>query len=344
MEELLSLSLYRTIGHHLLLLLFGLSCLTGSLGVANLLRSGPLWPRCGAVLFGAVSCLFVAGFVWICWFHYQIFHALALELPPAVANMLNQHLADLNQGAAYGLPLYSETAPPRYLLPPWLENEKYYFWFMCFALLALVFHRRSTQHRLRGALALALALQVAILFFWADPFVTPLPKFFGEIAPWIAVSASVGEKLGLFMQLYPKMVFYYNAHYMWFHPPLLFLSYACITITFVASLFMLAGREPAVEKVGYDSAILGFFLLTLGMLLGYPWALKAWGPNWWWDPKICSSIMMWAIYSTYLHTRLFINRPSMWYFSAILGILCFLAMLFTFVSSFFFPGEHSFVS
>ena len=108
-------------------------------------------------------------------------------------------------------------------------------------------------------------------------------------------------------------------------------------------MFMLAGRDLVVEKVGYDFAKLGFFLLTLGMLLGYPWALKAWGPNWWWDPKICSSIMMWAIFSTFLHTRLYVNKPVMWYFSSIMGIICFLAMVFTFVSSFFFPGEHTFV-
>ena len=126
----------------------------------------------------------------------------------------------------------------------------------------------------------------------------------------------MGQRFGLFMQLYPKMIFYYNAEYMWFHPPLLFLSYACITMTFVTSVFMLVRREPAVEIMGYDYAKLGFLMLTLGMLLGYPWALKAWGPNWWWDPKICSSIMMWAIYSTYLHTRLYANKPFMWYFSA----------------------------
>jgi len=53
--------------------------------------------------------------------------------------------------------------------------------------------------------------------------------------------------------------------------------------------------------------------------------------------------MMWAIYSTYLHTRLYANKPAMWYFTSLLGVLCFLAMIFTFLSSFFFPGEHTFV-
>ena len=33
---------------------------------------------------------------------------------------------------------------------------------------------------------------------------------------------------------------------------------------------------------------------------------------------------------------------AMWYFSSALGIICFLAMIFTFLTSFFFPGEHTF--
>ena len=175
-----------------------------------------------------------------------------------------------------------------------------------------------------------------------DPFLDPLPKFFEEVGPWFSTQMSSGQRFGFFMRLYPKMTFYYNAHYMWFHPPLLFLSYACITITFITSVFMLVKRDADIERMGYDYAKLGFFMLTLGMLLGYPWALQAWGPNWWWDPKICSSIMMWAIYSTYLHTRLYANKPAMWYFSSVLGIACFLAMIFTFLTSFFFPGEHTF--
>ncbi|MFH1216112.1 MAG: cytochrome c biogenesis protein CcsA [Pseudomonadota bacterium] len=344
MENLLPVHLYSRIGHVLLLVLLFLAGMAGMVGAVNFCRRLPFLPRVGAMLLGAVTLVFVGGFAWTGWFHYQIFHNLALELPGSVSEMLNQQLAIMNQGAEYGLPFYNQQEPPRYVLPLWLENEKYFFWVMCYAIMALVVHSRLSHHRLRGALSLLLAIQVTILFLLADPFLDPLPKFFNEIGPWFDGSGMGGQRFGLFMKLYPKMVFYYNAHYMWFHPPLLFLSYACITVTFVTSLFMLAERNPDIEKLGYDCAKLGFFLLTLGMLLGYPWALQAWGPNWWWDPKICSSIMMWAIYSTFLHTRLYVGRPSMWYFSSVLGILCFLAMLFTFLSSFFFPGEHSFVS
>ena len=343
MENLVPLHLFTQVGNIFLSALFGVACLVGASGMANLFRPIPATQKMTGYLFVLLTLVFLAGFGWICWFHYQVYLLLPLELPANLAEYLNRQLQMMNQGAEYGLPLYIQDSPPRYMLPLWLENEKYYFWFMCYSLMALVGHYRLEHFRLRAALHILLAIQVAILFWFTNPFVDPLPKFFDAVTPWFTTNMHPGQQLGLFMQLYPKMVFYYNAEYMWFHPPMLFLSYACITMTFVTSVFMLVKRELAIETMGYDYAKLGFFMLTLGMLLGYPWALKAWGPNWWWDPKICSSIMMWAIYSTYLHTRLYANKPFMWYFSSILGIICFLAMIFTFVSSFFFPGEHTFV-
>ena len=343
METLLPISFYSQAGHGLLIVLLLAAGLIGLSGAVNLCRPAPLLARPTTWLLSAVVLLFAAGFAGIGWFHYQIFQHLSLALPAPFADMLNQQLSAANRGAAYGLPMYDVGAPPRYLLPLWLENEKYYFWFLCYSVMALVGHLRLKNHRFRAALHLLLAVQVVILFFQTDPFLAPLPKFFAEVAPWYSADMPDGQRFGLFMRLYPRMVFYYNAHYMWFHPPLLFLSYACITMTFVASVFMLMRRDGDMETMGYDFAKLGYFCLTLGMLLGYPWALEAWGPNWWWDPKICSSIMMWAIYSTYLHTRLYANKPAMWYFTSVLGVVCFLAMIFTFLSSFFFPGEHTFV-
>jgi hypothetical protein len=343
MESLLPIQQFTQVGQLLALALVTLSCLLGLSGLINIVRPIPQLSQATGVLFLSITAFFLVGFAWICWFHYQIYVHLPLELPSPLVEYLNRQLEMMNRGSEYSLPLYSASAPPRYVLPPWLEYEKYYFWFMCYACMALVGHFRLPHIRLRSALQILLVLQVGILFWTANPFTVPLPKFFDEVGPWFTQNLSSGQQFSYFMRLYPKMNFYYNAEYMLFHPPLLFLSYACITMTFVTSSFMLVKRELATETMGYDYAKLGFFMLTLGMLLGYPWALKAWGPNWWWDPKICSSIMMWAIYSTYLHTRLYANKPFMWYFSSILGILCFLAMIFTFVSSFFFPGEHTFV-
>lgn len=310
-------------------------------GLANLLAPRPCWPVFSRRLLRGTTLLLLLGFGLIAWFHWQIYLHVSLELPPSVVPWLNSQLEAMNQGATYGLPLYDPQAPPRYLIPPWVEYQRYYFWFLCFALMAVLAHERLANRRFQATLYLLLAGQLLVLYFLADPFKNPLPRFLVEIGPWLVAGDSPWEKFGLYMQLFPRLEFYYNASYMWMHPPLLFISYACITIFAASSALMLARREPEIELAGYAYAKLGYFMLTLGMLLGYPWALKAWGPNWWWDPKVSSSIMLWAIFSTYLHTRLYANKKGMWYFSAGLGILCFLAMIFTFVASYIFPGEHS---
>jgi len=330
-------------GNVLLYLLTAFCAVAGCVGVVNVASPRPIGMDRSRYLLLVVNLLFLAGFLLICWFHYHIYMQLPLELPEHLANWINRQLEMMNSRSSYGLPLYNQENPPRYLIPFWIENEKYFFWFFCYSVMAHIGFFRLQNHRLSGLLLALLGVQVLILCFIVNPFANPLPSFFNSYLRWINGSLGDMERLGLFMRLYSKMTFYYNASYMWLHPPMLFLSYGAITMTFVTSVFMLFDRRVLeVEKMGYDFAKFGYVMLTLGMLLGYPWALKAWGPNWWWDPKICSSIMMWAIYSTFMHTRLYGNRASMWYFTSILGIVCFGAMIFTFVSSFLFPGEHTF--
>jgi len=341
-QDVMPFKIFSQVGAILLTILLTLALISAISAVLNLSSSSPRLQKSSTGLLIIINIFLVMGFLWICWFHWQIYLKLPLEVPENLSVWLNRQLVAMNQNSDYGLPLVNVAAPPRYKIPFWIENEKYFFWFMCYGVMALLVQFRLSRHRLRAVLQLFLAGQLAILYFFADPFSSPLPKFFSEVTPWFAPGQSLMAKAGYFMQLYPKMIFYYNAEYMWVHPPLLFISYAAITIIFITSLFMLVKRELVVEKVGYEYAKLGFFMLTLGMLLGYPWALKAWGPNWWWDPKICSSLMMWAVFSTYLHTRLYANKKYMWYFTSLLGILCFAAMIFTFVTSFYFPGEHTF--
>lgn len=341
MDSLIPFSQFSQAGELIMLMTVITSGLIGISGVITIFRPSSSVLGLTRLLLVITVLTFLAGFFLLGWFHYRIYEGLPLEIPSAMADFLNRRLELMNSRSPYDIPLYDKANPPRYIIPLWLENGKYYFWFMCYALMALAAHFRVKSSRCLSLLHIMLGVQVVILFFLVNPFQNHLADFFSQISPWFSEDLRPGERFRLLMQLYPRMVFYYNAEYMWFHPPLLFLSYSCITVTFAASVIMLTNRSLAVEKLAYDFAKLGYFLLTLGMLLGYPWALKAWGENWWWDPKICSSIMMWVIYSTYLHTRLYANKAGMWYFSSFLGILCFLAMIFTVLASYFFPGEHT---
>ena len=128
----------------------------------------------------------------------------ALEIPSDMAGWLNSRLEAINSRAAYSLPLYDPANLPRYSIPLWIENEKYYFWFMCYAFMVLIAHFRMKNHKFRALLHLFLAAHVVILFVAADPFSSPLPKFSSEIVGWLNAGHSTMSRFGQFMRLYPN--------------------------------------------------------------------------------------------------------------------------------------------
>ena len=81
--------------------------------------------------------------------------------------------------------------------------------------------------------------------------------------------------------------------------------------------------------------------MTLVIVLGALWADIAWGRYWGWDPKETASLVTWLIYAVYLHTRI-VNK---WQGkkSAILLVIGFIAVLFTFFGNYIFSGLHSYL-
>ncbi len=123
---------------------------------------------------------------------------------------------------------------------------------------------------------------------------------------------------------------------------MLFIAYASLIITFAACVFMLKERDKLYDEIAYRYAKPGYILLTAGMLIGYPWAIEAWkGSAWWWDPIISGSIMMWVLYTAYLHARIYVARERMWNTTAYLGIVCFVSLIVTYLLPYLVPGIHS---
>ena len=54
--------------------------------------------------------------------------------------------------------------------------------------------------------------------------------------------------------------------------------------------------------------LLGFPLLTLGLILGSWWGKLAWGDYWGWDPKEMWSLASWLMFVWYLHSRALYGR------------------------------------
>ena len=63
-------------------------------------------------------------------------------------------------------------------------------------------------------------------------------------------------------------------------------------------------HSEELDSLSYRSILIGFFLLTLGLITGAIWANEAWGTWWSWDPKETWAFISWLFYAAYLHMRI----------------------------------------
>jgi cytochrome c-type biogenesis protein CcsB len=142
-----------------------------------------------------------------------------------------------------------------------------------------------------------------------------------------------------------------------------FLGYAAFAISFGASVMYLikARREDkkkekkgekqgfvdylpdlkVLDEINYKSVIIGFALLTLGIITGSAWANYAWGSYWSWDPKETWSLITWLIYATFLHARY--TRGWQGKRTAYISIVGFAAVIFTYLGvNLIISGLHSY--
>ncbi|MDY6861605.1 MAG: c-type cytochrome biogenesis protein CcsB [Thermodesulfobacteriota bacterium] len=92
------------------------------------------------------------------------------------------------------------------------------------------------------------------------------------------------------------------------------------------------------EELNYRCLIIGFPLLTLGIMSGAIWAQYTIGSYWQWDPKEVWSLITWFFYAAVLHGRL--NMGWRGKKQAALSIIGFMVILFTFLGISFFHNSY----
>lgn len=101
-------------------------------------------------------------------------------------------------------------------------------------------------------------------------------------------------------------------------------------------------RLPSLElldSAGYACLIVGFTLMTFGLITGIIYAKSVWGRFWSWDPKEVWAAITWLLYAILLHERLTVGWRGRR--SAILAIIGFAVVVFTlFGVNFFLKGHH----
>lgn len=136
-----------------------------------------------------------------------------------------------------------------------------------------------------------------------------------------------------------------------------FLGYASFAVSFGISILYLIqdGQKvqiggiskwlpstPVLDEINYKSIVIGFPMLTLGIITGAAWANYAWGTYWSWDPKETWSLITWFIYAAFLHARF--TRDWRGRKAAYLSIFGFTAVLFTYFGvNYIISGLHSYL-
>lgn len=138
-----------------------------------------------------------------------------------------------------------------------------------------------------------------------------------------------------------------------------FMGYAAFTVAFGCGILYLwkykkeaVGSDtsgwmthmPALDVLDaliYQSNTLGFVFLALGIVTGSVWAHYAWGNYWSWDPKETWSLITWLIYAIMLHARFV--RGWRGQRMAILAIVGFVSVLFTYLGVNFLVSLHNYI-
>lgn len=140
-----------------------------------------------------------------------------------------------------------------------------------------------------------------------------------------------------------------NRPLMTFHVALAILAYATFAVAFAAAvLFLIADRwhvswlpsAELLDDLGFRAVTVGFPAMSLVLIIGSVWAYRAWGTYWQWDPKETAALFTWLIYGVYLHTRSLRGwRGSR---SAIILLVAFAAVIFTYFGNYVFGGLHAY--
>ncbi len=144
-----------------------------------------------------------------------------------------------------------------------------------------------------------------------------------------------------------------QSNWLTIHVTTCFLGYASFAVSFgISILYLFRDRKEGVlkwlpptsvlDEINYKSIVIGFPMLTLGIVTGAAWANYAWGSYWSWDPKETWSLITWFIYAAFLHARF--TRDWRGRKAAVLSIVGFVFVLFTYFGvNYLISGLHSYL-
>ncbi len=174
------------------------------------------------------------------------------------------------------------------------------------------FDTSLSVHQIEGLLAFLL-----MAFFFA------IYAIYRTASPGIAVFP-LAFVLTLSAQSYsepsPAVPAPFSSGWIYMHIALIMVGYSALIVSFVASILYLIqeknlkakgvsgfwSRLPAlatIDEIGYRVLIFGFPFMTFGLIAGSILAEAKFGAEYFKDPKVLLSVLMWVVYTVLLYTR-----------------------------------------
>jgi cytochrome c-type biogenesis protein CcsB len=180
-----------------------------------------------------------------------------------------------------------------------------------------------------AAFAVSFGVSVIYLLFNAD--------HISEISWWVArlaVPGVIAMSSPIFREPADKLIIYALAG-------LVFLLFLVLGGPVRGKLQALFPDTKMLDELNYRSIMVGFPLLTLGIITGAAWANYAWGTYWSWDPKETWSLITWFVYAAFLHARITVGWRGKG--AAVLAIVGFVFVVFTYIGvNYLLSGLHSY--
>jgi len=215
-----------------------------------------------------------------------------------------------------------------------------------------------------GYIPLANMYESLIFFSWAIVLVYLIvdiryhQRTVGVIASCLAAVAIAATSLvpGVTSDIRP-LIPALQSNWLSIHVITCFFGYAAFAIAFGVSVaYMIQSKREStsrgplawlpssgtLDEINYKSIVIGFPMLTLGIITGAAWASYAWGSYWSWDPKETWSLITWFIYAAFLHARY--THAWRGKKTAFLSIVGFCAVIFTYIGvNFLLAGLHAYL-
>ncbi len=108
----------------------------------------------------------------------------------------------------------------------------------------------------------------------------------------------------------------------YFHVASAWVAFLGFFVVAGASAAYLWKGARAADRLAEAAAEVGVLFCSLVLITGPIWARPAWGVWWTWDPRLTMTVILWAIYASYLMLRAFGGEDeAVRRYAAVLGII-----------------------